>query len=196
MATDLATATDPFGRRAGQDREQFKVCARASRSTCCSRCSTGCWHWPSSSRSGHREHPRAVGRSNAAGRSACSAQSECSGPRCAARSTSNRCSSRCSVRCGRAARCRVRLGLRTHSRRPGANQISVPWGQVLAMLIGSGVVGVLAALWPASRAARDEAVGGDLRHVGGRAPAGTADGTFAASAAKVPFSREQPAGDR
>lgn len=36
----------------------------------------------------------------------------------------------------------------------GLNQISVPWGQVTAMLIGSGVVGVLAALWPASRAAR------------------------------------------
>ncbi len=36
----------------------------------------------------------------------------------------------------------------------GLDQISVPWGQVLAMLIGSGVVGVLAALWPASRAAR------------------------------------------
>ncbi|WP_433611452.1 ABC transporter permease [Prescottella agglutinans] len=36
----------------------------------------------------------------------------------------------------------------------GLDQISVPWGQVLAMLIGSAVVGVLAALWPASRAAR------------------------------------------
>ncbi|MDH6281655.1 ABC transporter permease [Prescottella agglutinans] len=36
----------------------------------------------------------------------------------------------------------------------GLDQVSVPWGQVLAMLIGSAVVGVLAALWPASRAAR------------------------------------------
>ena len=36
----------------------------------------------------------------------------------------------------------------------GLDQISVPWGQVLAMLIGSAVIGVLAALWPASRAAR------------------------------------------
>ncbi|WP_206615792.1 ABC transporter permease [Rhodococcus xishaensis] len=36
----------------------------------------------------------------------------------------------------------------------GLDQIAVPWGQVLAMLIGSGVVGVLAALWPAARAAR------------------------------------------
>ncbi|QBJ97837.1 FtsX-like permease family protein [Rhodococcus sp. ABRD24] len=36
----------------------------------------------------------------------------------------------------------------------GLDQISVPWGQVAAMLIGSGVVGVLAALWPASRASR------------------------------------------
>ncbi|RVW10361.1 FtsX-like permease family protein [Prescottella agglutinans] len=36
----------------------------------------------------------------------------------------------------------------------GLDQISVPWGQVVAMLIGSAVVGVLAALWPASRAAR------------------------------------------
>ncbi|QCQ90377.1 ABC transporter permease [Rhodococcus sp. SGAir0479] len=36
----------------------------------------------------------------------------------------------------------------------GLDHIAVPWGQVVAMLIGSGVVGVLAALWPASRAAR------------------------------------------
>jgi len=36
----------------------------------------------------------------------------------------------------------------------GLDQISVPWGQVIAMLIGSGIVGVLAALWPASRAAK------------------------------------------
>ncbi|GAB2659877.1 FtsX-like permease family protein [Prescottella soli] len=36
----------------------------------------------------------------------------------------------------------------------GLDQVSVPWGQVLGMLIGSAVVGVLAALWPASRAAR------------------------------------------
>ncbi|HEY5855928.1 MAG TPA: FtsX-like permease family protein [Aldersonia sp.] len=36
----------------------------------------------------------------------------------------------------------------------GLDLISVPWGQVVAMLIGSAVVGVLAALWPAVRAAR------------------------------------------
>ncbi|MFE7419597.1 ABC transporter permease [Rhodococcus sp. NPDC057529] len=36
----------------------------------------------------------------------------------------------------------------------GLDQVTVPWGQVVAMLLGSGVVGVLAALWPASRAAR------------------------------------------
>lgn len=36
----------------------------------------------------------------------------------------------------------------------GLNVIAVPWGQVAAMLLGSGVVGVLAALWPAARAAR------------------------------------------
>ncbi|RVW06044.1 ABC transporter permease [Rhodococcus spongiicola] len=36
----------------------------------------------------------------------------------------------------------------------GLDRIAVPWGQVVAMLIGSGVVGVLAALWPAARAAR------------------------------------------
>ncbi|MFZ2530725.1 MAG: FtsX-like permease family protein [Rhodococcus sp. (in: high G+C Gram-positive bacteria)] len=36
----------------------------------------------------------------------------------------------------------------------GLGEITVPWGQVLAMLIGSGVVGVLAALWPGIRAAK------------------------------------------
>lgn len=36
----------------------------------------------------------------------------------------------------------------------GLGSMSVPWGQVAAMLIGSVVVGVLAALWPAARAAR------------------------------------------
>lgn len=36
----------------------------------------------------------------------------------------------------------------------GINQISIPWGQAIGMLIGSAVVGVLAALWPAVRAAR------------------------------------------
>ncbi len=36
----------------------------------------------------------------------------------------------------------------------GLGEIAVPWGQVVAMLIGSAVVGVLAALWPAVRAAR------------------------------------------
>ncbi|MGW0022249.1 ABC transporter permease [Rhodococcus sp. NPDC003382] len=36
----------------------------------------------------------------------------------------------------------------------GLGEITVPWIQVLAMLIGSGVVGVLAALWPGARAAK------------------------------------------
>ncbi|MFD4367821.1 ABC transporter permease [Rhodococcus sp. NPDC058521] len=36
----------------------------------------------------------------------------------------------------------------------GIDRVTVPWGQIVAMLIGSGVVGVLAALWPAARAAR------------------------------------------
>ncbi|MFI6868705.1 ABC transporter permease [Nocardia sp. NPDC050406] len=36
----------------------------------------------------------------------------------------------------------------------GLEQIAVPWGQILLMLVASGVVGVLAALWPAVRAAR------------------------------------------
>ncbi|MEU1986277.1 FtsX-like permease family protein [Nocardia sp. NPDC019395] len=36
----------------------------------------------------------------------------------------------------------------------GLEQIAVPWDQVVYMLIGSAVVGVLAALWPAVRAAR------------------------------------------
>ncbi|NLE82247.1 MAG: FtsX-like permease family protein [Rhodococcus sp.] len=36
----------------------------------------------------------------------------------------------------------------------GIDRVAVPWGQIVAMLVGSGVVGVLAALWPANRAAR------------------------------------------
>ncbi|NLU83930.1 FtsX-like permease family protein [Rhodococcus sp. HNM0569] len=36
----------------------------------------------------------------------------------------------------------------------GLESFVVPWGQVIGMLIGSAVVGVLAALWPAVRAAR------------------------------------------
>ncbi len=36
----------------------------------------------------------------------------------------------------------------------GLGSMSVPWGQVVSMLFGSAVVGVLAALWPAVRAAR------------------------------------------
>ena len=36
----------------------------------------------------------------------------------------------------------------------GLGTMTVPWGQVVAMLLGSAVVGVLAALWPAVRAAR------------------------------------------
>lgn len=36
----------------------------------------------------------------------------------------------------------------------GLDQIAVPWDQLVIMLIGSAVIGVLAALWPAVRAAR------------------------------------------
>ena len=36
----------------------------------------------------------------------------------------------------------------------GLDTLSVPWGQLLWMLAGSGVVGVFAAIWPANRAAR------------------------------------------
>ncbi len=36
----------------------------------------------------------------------------------------------------------------------GLGTLTIPWGQIVAMLIGSAVVGVLAALWPAVRAAR------------------------------------------
>ncbi len=45
--------------------------------------------------------------------------------------------------------------VRTLADQGGLGEITVPWGgQVLAMLIGSGVVGVLAALWPGVRAAK------------------------------------------
>lgn len=36
----------------------------------------------------------------------------------------------------------------------GIDQIAIPWGQLVFVLVASGVVGVLAALWPAIRAAR------------------------------------------
>ncbi|MGW0004197.1 ABC transporter permease [Nocardia grenadensis] len=36
----------------------------------------------------------------------------------------------------------------------GLDQIAVPWDQLVYMLVGSAIVGVLAALWPAIRAAR------------------------------------------
>ncbi|WP_338893585.1 ABC transporter permease [Rhodococcus sovatensis] len=36
----------------------------------------------------------------------------------------------------------------------GLSTLTIPWGQMSAMLVGSAVVGVLAALWPAVRAAR------------------------------------------
>ncbi|WP_295644390.1 ABC transporter permease [uncultured Corynebacterium sp.] len=36
----------------------------------------------------------------------------------------------------------------------GLNEIAVPWGQVAAMMVGSAVVGAVAALWPARKAAR------------------------------------------
>lgn len=35
----------------------------------------------------------------------------------------------------------------------GLGLLTIPWGQMLAMLVGSAIVGVLAALWPAIRAA-------------------------------------------
>ncbi|WP_371836785.1 ABC transporter permease [Rhodococcus rhodnii] len=38
----------------------------------------------------------------------------------------------------------------------GLGTFQVPWEQIVAMLVGSGVVGVLAALWPAVRAARTD----------------------------------------
>lgn len=36
----------------------------------------------------------------------------------------------------------------------GLETIAIPWGLLITMLIGSGIVGVLAALWPAQRAAK------------------------------------------
>lgn len=36
----------------------------------------------------------------------------------------------------------------------GLDEATVPWGQLAIMLVGSGVVGVIAALWPAGRAAK------------------------------------------
>ena len=36
----------------------------------------------------------------------------------------------------------------------GLGTLSVPWGQAVTFLVVAGVVGVLAALWPGSRAAR------------------------------------------
>jgi len=43
----------------------------------------------------------------------------------------------------------------THTlRAQGLTTISIPWGQVVAFLVVAGVVGVVAALWPAIRAAR------------------------------------------
>ncbi len=45
--------------------------------------------------------------------------------------------------------------LLTHTLRgQGLTPITVPWGQNVIFLVVAGVVGVLAALWPASRAAR------------------------------------------
>jgi putative ABC transport system permease protein len=47
-------------------------------------------------------------------------------------------------------------------RSQGLGTVSVPWGQALTFLVLAGVVGVLAALWPAARAARTkplEAIG-------------------------------------
>lgn len=36
----------------------------------------------------------------------------------------------------------------------GLDTLSVPWGQLAWMLAGSAVVGVVAAIWPANRAAK------------------------------------------
>ena len=47
----------------------------------------------------------------------------------------------------------------------GLDEIAVPWGQVVAMLLGSAVVGVLAALWPAAPGRAHQAAGGDRRGV-------------------------------
>src|SRR5699024_860672 len=41
-------------------------------------------------------------------------------------------------------------------RNEGVDRLSIPWDQPLAMLAGSAVVGVVAALWPAARAARTD----------------------------------------
>ncbi len=41
-------------------------------------------------------------------------------------------------------------------RNEGIDRLSIPWDQPLAMLAGSAVVGVIAALWPAARAARTD----------------------------------------
>lgn len=46
------------------------------------------------------------------------------------------------------------LGFLRTLRDLGLDQIAVPWDQLVLMLVGSAVVGVLAALWPAIRAAR------------------------------------------
>jgi putative ABC transport system permease protein len=36
----------------------------------------------------------------------------------------------------------------------GLDTIAVPWGQVVGMVVASGVIGVLAAAWPAAKASR------------------------------------------
>lgn len=36
----------------------------------------------------------------------------------------------------------------------GLDAMTIPWGMIALMLVGSGLVGVLAALWPAARAAK------------------------------------------
>lgn len=41
-------------------------------------------------------------------------------------------------------------------RNEGIDHLAIPWGQVIAMLIASGAAGVIAALWPAARAARTD----------------------------------------
>ena len=36
----------------------------------------------------------------------------------------------------------------------GLDSLTVPWLMLIIMLVGSGIVGVLAAIWPAQRAAK------------------------------------------
>ena len=54
----------------------------------------------------------------------------------------------------------------------GMKALAVPWGTIVAVVVGSAVVGVVAALLPALRASRHERAGGDRARVrsAGRPP--------------------------